>query len=182
MNYGNSRVSLVYARALFNAAKETSITEKISTDIKKTVTLLEQDNDALYKILSSPIMELEEKKDLIPKIFSNNVDDLLLNFMILLIAKNRFSYVGAIFMTYLDMVDDDLGIARGEIRISKIPDTESKNRIISSIRDIVDKKVEAEFIEDKDLVAGFSAKVGSYRVEYSFDSHLKEIEKKLIRG
>jgi F-type H+-transporting ATPase subunit delta len=182
MEHGNSKVSLVYARALFDTAKESSITEKISTDIKKIVTLLEQDNDALYKMLSSPIMELEEKRDLVSKIFSNNVDGLLLNFMILLVVKNRFNYIGGIFKTYLGMVDDSLGIARGEIRISRMPDTENKNRIISSIQDVVDKKVEVEFIEDKDLVAGFSATVGSHRLEYSFDSHLKEIEKKLIRG
>lgn len=182
MNHGNSKVSLVYAKALFNAANEGSITEKISEDIKRTITLLEKDNDALYKVLSSPIIELEEKKDFMSKIFSKNIDDLLLNFMVMLVSKNRFSYVGMIFKTYLEMFDEVLGIARGEIRVSKMPDTENKKRIISSIESVVDKKVEAEFIEDKDLVAGFSAKVASYRLEYSFDSHLKEIEKKLIRG
>lgn len=182
MDHSNSKVSLVYARALFNAAKENSITERIGTDIKKIIVILEQDNDALYKILVSPIMNMEEKKVLIPKIFSNSIDPLLLNFMVLLVDKDRFSYVGAMFKTYLDMVDEGLGIVRGEIKMSSIPDAEKKKMIISSIQDIINKKVEAEFIEDKDLVAGFSARVGSYRLEYSFDSHLKEIEKKLIRG
>ena len=169
MEHGNSKVSLVYARALFNAAQEGSITEKISADIKNTITLLEKDNDALYKVLSSPIMELEEKKTILPRIFSGNTDYLLLNFMVLLVTKNRFDYVGAIFKTYLGMVDESLGIASGEIRISNMPDAENKDKIINSIKGIVDKKIEAEFIEDKDLVAGFSAKVGSYRLEYSFD-------------
>ena len=102
--------------------------------------------------------------------------------MIMLVTKDRFNYVGAIFKTYLDMVDDSMGIIRGEIKMPRVPDTEKRSMIINSIQDIVNKKVEAEFIEDKELVAGFSARVGSYRLEYSFDSHLKEIEKKLIRG
>jgi F-type H+-transporting ATPase subunit delta len=182
MDHSNSKVSLVYARALFDVAKENAITDKVNVDIKKIIALLENDSDALYKMLVSPIMELEEKKKVLSKIFSGNVDALLLDFMIMLVTKDRFNYVGTIFKTYLDMVDDSLGIIRGEIKMPKIPDTEKRDMIISSIQDIVNKKVEAEFIEDKDLIAGFSARVGSYRLEYSFDSHLKEIEKKLIRG
>ena len=63
MDHSNSKVSLVYARALFDVAKENAIIDKISVDIKKIIALLENDSDALYKMLVSPIMELEEKKE-----------------------------------------------------------------------------------------------------------------------
>jgi len=179
---GNSKIFLVYARALFDSAKEGSKIDKISSDVKKITVILEQDDDAAYKMLSSPIVELEEKRKIASKIFSGGTDELLLNFLDLLIIKNRFGCVGNIFSAYSEMVDREHGIVRGEIKVSKVPEQDNKKRIIDSIQGLINKKVEADFVEDKDLVAGFSASVGSYRLEYSFDSHLKQIEKKLIRG
>jgi F-type H+-transporting ATPase subunit delta len=181
-NSGNSKVSLVYARALFNAAQEGYIIDKINADIKKATAFLESDNEALYKMLSSPIVELQDKKTILSNLFAKEVDTLLFNFFNLLVVKNRLDYVGSIFTIYSEMVDNNAGIVRGEVKISKMLDTDKRNKIIDSIQNVVNKKVEAEFIEDQDLVAGFSASVGSYRLEYSFDSHLKQIEKKLIRG
>jgi len=80
------------------------------------------------------------------------------------------------------MVDEMSGLSRGEIKISKLPDKENKDKIVASIQSLLNKKINVEFVQDDDLVAGFSAKVGSYRLEYSFEAHLKEIEKKLVRG
>jgi len=178
----NSKVSLVYARALFNAAKEDSLIDSINADLIKVKEALIQDDEALYKILSSPIVDIDEKKDLLSKIFFQRVNDFLFNFLNLLITKNRFDNVAGIFDVYAEMVDEMSGLSRGEIKISKLPDDENQKKIVDSIQGLLNKKIKVEFVQDKDLVAGFSAKVGSYRLEYSFETHLKEIEKKLIRG
>jgi len=74
----NSKVSLVYARALFNAAKEDSVIDDISADLIKVREALVLDNEALYKIISSPIVEINEKKDLISKIFAKKINDFLM--------------------------------------------------------------------------------------------------------
>ncbi len=182
MGNSNSKVSLVYARALLSAAKERSVVEKLCEDIRKASIILEQENKALYYVLSSPIVELEGKKGIVSSVFLNIVDTVLLNFMLLLLDKDRFNYINDIFETYGNMVDEDKGVARGKIKVSKMPDTENRTKILRSIEGMINKKIEAEFVEDKDLVAGFSANIGSYGLEYSFDSHLREIEKKLIRG
>lgn len=178
----HSKVSLVYARALFNAAKEESLVDVITEDLIKVRAVLEQDNEYLYKTLSSPIINSEEKKVVVSKIFAKKINDLLFNFLVLLITKNRFGNAAGVFNTYADLVDELNGLSRGEISISKLPGNEDKEKIVGSIQDLLKRKVSVNFVEDKDLVAGFSASIGSYRLEYSFEAHLKEIEKKLIRG
>jgi F-type H+-transporting ATPase subunit delta len=179
---GHSKVFLVYARALFDAAKGGSLIDSVADDIVKVRSILEQDSDYLYKILSSPIVNLEEKKIIVSKVFLKRISDLMFNFLILLITKNRFSNIVGVFNAYAALVDDLKGLSRGEINISKLPSSEDQKKIVDSIQGLLNKKVSAEFIENKELIAGFSASIGSYRLEYSFDTHLKEIEKKLIRG
>jgi len=178
----NSKVSLVYARALFNAAKESSLIEDINKDIVKVRETLGQDKDSLYKILSSPIVEINDKKMILSKVYMKQINDLLFNFLELLIAKNRFINVAGVFDLYAGMADEESGLSRGEVRISKLPDEENKKKIIDSIQGLLNKKINIDFVQDQELIAGFSARVGSYRLEYSFDTHLKQIEKKLIRG
>lgn len=181
-NSANSKVSLVYARALFNAAKENDVITDIVGDIVQVKKILGYDEESLYKMLSFPIVEQDQKKAIILKVFSKRINDLLLKFMNLLIIKNRFSNIDGIFDMYNEMVDELSGIYRGEIKASKIPNDENKKKIVDSIQILLNKKISVDFVEDQDLVAGFSASVGSYKLEYSFDAHLKQIEKKLIRG
>ena len=181
-NSANSKISLVYARALFNAAKENNVIANISDDIVQAKTVLSYDEESLYKMLSSPIVEQEQKKAMLLKVFSKRINDLLLNFLNLLIVKDRFSNVGGIFEVYSDMVDELSGVSRGQVTASKIPNDENKKKIVDSIQVLLNKKISVDFVEDQELVAGFSASVGSYKLEYSFDAHLKQIEKKLIRG
>ena len=179
---GGSKVALVYARALFNAVKEGSDLEKVGVDIKDLLILLNDNNSALYRMLSSPIMDIKEKKDLMSKVFPSNMDSILINFLELLMSKSRFDQVKGVLDMYSMMLDEHNGVVRGEVKISNMPNSDEKGKIVDSMKVLINKKIEADFIEDQELVAGFSANIGSYRFEYSFDSHLKQIEKKLIRG
>lgn len=177
----NSKVALVYARALFDLTLTDSSLDIVNQELQGIVETFSTCNKDFLKYISTPMIPTEDKRAFIFKVIQTQ-NQTLINFIDLLLNRNRLAFIEAIAGVYSIMVDEYNGILRGELKLAKIPDKEECEKLLKTISSLVKKRVELKLIEDKGLVAGFSARLGSYGIDYSFDLHLRQIEKKLIRG
>ena len=96
--------------------------------------------EGLYSFLKNVKLSKETKIDLVKSCLGDKVDDLSLQFIYILIEKNRISYYEEIFDEYHKMANHELNIKEG---------------IIESVRPLDDKKIK----ELEDLLSNDKEKV-----------------------
>lgn len=114
-NSGNILIADRYADALVKIAQEGKLTfQKISTDLLLVKDILTQSKD-LGAFLTNPITSIEDKKEIIEKVFSSEIDGLIVNFLKVLVDKSRFSEFNEIFDSYNKYLDNINNISRVQV-------------------------------------------------------------------
>ena len=179
-----SKISTAYAKGLFLLLSEQDKAEMEKTydEFRSFLDVVGGKESDTYKKLSSPLMSVSEKIEVVINIFEKKVSKVLMNFLVLIIDKGRFNHIYDIYEASLLLRDEKDGVARGEIRVAKKPDKERQDKIVSSLSNVIGKKVLAEFVEDEAVIAGFVTMMGTHYVDYSLSSHLKQMETELNRS
>jgi len=90
MNTKNTLIAQRYADALVQIARDGKLTfEKINKDLNLIKEILEQSKD-LNEVLLNPVISIADKKEIIDKVFSGEIDVLVINFLKILTDKNKF--------------------------------------------------------------------------------------------
>ena len=87
-----SKISVRYARAIFELAEEKGLLEKVYADfrvVRETLASLPE----FKEVMASPIVKKSDKINLFVNSFGGKIDDLSLNFLKFLVDKNREIYV-----------------------------------------------------------------------------------------
>ena len=94
----DSKISIRYAKALFNAALETGIADKVMFDLVYIAEIITDDNYTY--MLGSPVVRTIVKKDITNNIFKNKVEHLTLNFLNIILKNNSEEYLDRIIRNY----------------------------------------------------------------------------------
>lgn len=150
------KIAKAYGDALFEIALDL----KKGDEYREIVhTLKDTMDDKLVRILSHPKISKAEKKECIDKIYGGLVDDVFIHFFKVLIDKNRFQYVCAIF----DAFDDDYvqyyNIIQANVWSARELSDDEKKRLEDKLKNKYHQSVECSYEVDKLLLAGIKVKV-----------------------
>lgn len=180
-----SNIAIKYAHALFEVAYSEGGKERIDqiiADIETINQILGQGKDSIFEFLSSPLINIDQKLQILGKIPESEINSSLYRLVTLLVERNRLKFINDIFYLLKKMRDEIDDVVHGEIFVASNVDNKVKEHIISNLHKIIGKKIEAKFIEDKNILAGFVTYVSSYYIDYSLSSQLKRLENELKRG
>ena len=82
------RVAQRYSTALYQAAAEQEIIDKIAADVSYLLELAET-SDEFGELIHDPLISPEFKKEIFQNLFSSRVDPLMLGFLTMLADKQR---------------------------------------------------------------------------------------------
>ncbi|MBK5261873.1 MAG: ATP synthase F1 subunit delta, partial [Peptostreptococcaceae bacterium] len=91
-------IDKVYARALYQVAQELNKEEQIISEAKELAVIIKSE-EGLRKFIDSPIISAKEKKDVLGKIFNEQIGEELMNFICVLIDKGRTRHFEKIVKT-----------------------------------------------------------------------------------
>lgn len=170
-------IEQVYANALFEAAKENNELEKTFSQVSFFVADIFNGYE-FESFMLNPDVTFIDKKNLLEKIFDEG--DLLLNFFLVLLVKNRFKYACKIFDNFISQYWEYKNVLHAKIfSVCKLPD-----EIIESVRKILEKKFGASIIIDNviddSIIGGFVVKVNKIVVDLSIKLSLDNFKKYLI--
>ena len=149
-NTKQTKIAKRYASALSGLNERTVV----FNDLLLTQKVLDESVD-LKNFLESPIFSTADKKEILSKVFTN-LSDKTMNFLYLLVDKNRFSFFDTILQEF-----------RGELDL------------ISNIKRVdVVSAVELNF--DESIVAGLIIKIGDKVIDNSLKTRLATMKKQLI--
>jgi len=175
---GNQIIAQRYADALMDCANDGLSKNDIYNQIKDVELSLNNSED-LQNVMSSPIVSTEEKKNVISKIFENNVNRTVLNFLKLLVDKNRFNILTSIVDEYKNTLDRQNGILELKLTSAIDLNDEEKENIKSKLKEILSRELELEWNTDSSIIGGLVFESGDNIVDCSLQHKLQEIQKEI---
>jgi F-type H+-transporting ATPase subunit delta len=173
-------IATVYARSLFEVAKEASKLDEIREDLDSIADAVSEDHE-LQVFFFSPYFSTEEKKEGLRK-FLQDADPILLNFLDLLIDNHRMPALFRI-RTLLDgLWENENDLLPVSVTSAVELDEETVRHIGDRIGEQTGRKVELTSSVDPDLLGGIVVRVGNSIIDASIRNRLDQLRKQVARG
>ncbi len=173
-----SKIPVRYARALFLLGKEKKNLDKLSEDINLLAVFFEN-TPSLILWMRSPIIKMQQKKDLFHKHFEGQLNPETLKFVDLIISKNRENFFPGIFRNFMHFYKTDAGIKTLILTTAYKVDDLIKQRISHNFAQKT--KFRHEFVTKvkPSLIGGFLLQVDDSLYDGSLATELKRLKKEL---
>ncbi len=160
-----------YSNALFELCVEKQCLEHVYQDI----TIMDEIIDDAYLMLYiQPNITKNTKKQMMQEVFKN-VNPLLLNFVQILIDKNKIKYLKAMFNEFIMLYNNYHGIVEIVIRTAKQLSEQQIERIKTAFEKKYEKRIKPKVIIDEKLIAGISIRIQDETFDYSIANQLTQL-------
>jgi F-type H+-transporting ATPase subunit delta len=170
----------MYARALFEAAKEQGRVEEAQQALGDFLAAVRQVPE-LSGMLENPQLDPQAKRAALAELLDDS-DELVRNFLLLLAEKGRAGELDEI-VTELDaLVAREQGRLTVELTTAHTLSDDEAGAIVRRIEEASGRTVEASRSVDPDLVGGIVLQAGSLRVDASVRGRLERLRQTLVKG
>jgi len=172
-----------YARALIDVASAAHKLDRIGDQLHALVRVISA-HEGLRDLLVNPAHGRAERMGVLEAVIQamGGVDPELMNFVRLLVDRNRIGAIADMARVYSDLADARAGRVRGRV-ISAVPlPPELLRRISEILEAITQRKVVLDVRIDPSILGGVSAQVGSVLYDGSLRTQLEELRRTLRRA
>jgi len=167
-----------YATALFAVARERGRLEEVRGDFQGIVDLLDS-NRRLFNFLLSPQVRTEDKKEMLESTLRGQVEDILADFLELLIDKKRFDHVREIFTAFVDLYEDYVGIVE-VVAVTALPLPEDLERkMVAKLESQLGKKIRLSKEVDPEIIGGMVLRIENKVIDGSVKYSLEKLRRNL---
>lgn len=174
-----SAIRVRYAKAFFSLAKENKMLDTLKTDIQKVFDVCNQSSDFI-NLLESPVVKTSKKTELITEIFKSEVNNLTLNFLLLITNNKRESYIPGICRNFLELTRKDQNIKSAVL----ITASEININTIGKIKVLLEKElnatVELNCKTNPEIIGGLILRVDDRQYDSSVAKQLRKIKQLLL--
>ncbi len=168
-----------YASALYDAAESSKQLDAVIADMRKLRELLE--NNAEFKIFAAnPRLTRHQLVEIVKKVAeAAKVGRIAETFLEVLGQNRRLTSLQDIIAVFLYEVHKRHGEQTAEVFAASAMSQEQQSSLAANLGKLTGSKVNVIVQEDKDLLGGFIAKVGSKLIDASLKGKLARIEREL---
>jgi F-type H+-transporting ATPase subunit delta len=170
----------VYARALFEVAKENGVLDRVHDELGEFADALAE-NRELQVFLFSPYFSSEEKKEGVRRIVSD-ADERLLNFLELLAERHRMPVLFRIRREFDSMWADENRLLPVIVTSAVELDEELVNSIGERIEEQTGRRVDLSSNVDPDVLGGLQVRVGNMVLDATVRNRLEQLRKQVARA
>ena len=175
------RIAKPYAQALYSAATEQDILDRIVTDANQILQLTQESED-FDGFLTNPILSPQFKSEMFQQLLSETVQPLTLNFLLLLALKQRERFLVAILRRFLEIVDLQAGRVVAQVTSAVSLTDVQKANLTQQLSDYSGAEVRLELSEDAAIQGGIIVRLGDTVFDGSITSQLQQMRTLLARG
>lgn len=170
----------VYAKALFGVGEKSGSTEKLIDELKSinaAVAELPKLNDAL----TAPQIGTEEKTALVEKAFSGKTSGPMMNFLKVIVQKDRFDCLPAVAVAAQQMHDQLSGKIQATLITAEEVDKKNRAEIAEQLSKKLGKEVELNAEVDPSIIGGVVVRVGDTVYDSSVAGQLEQVRAKAMK-
>ena len=174
----DSKISVRYARALFQSAVDSNLLEPVAVDIRELLGLL-QTSQEFKKTLSSPIVKPKNKFKLLVFLFGNKFNRLTISFLDLLLTNKRENFLEIILLNFLSIYKQRLGYKTARITTAVELDNETNEQIARVIKNFFDSNVEIDVTIKPSIIGGFVLRIDDKQIDTSVAGTIAKLRREL---
>ncbi len=168
----------MYARSLFQAAKEAGSLDVVHTELGEFVAAVDAVPE-LRGLLANPQIERDERAAALREILAD-ADELVRNFVLLLSEKGRTAQLDEVYREFDALVAAEAGRLTVALTTAyELSDAEAAS-IVEKIEQSSGRTVEATRSVDPALIGGIVLQVGSHRLDASVRGRLNRLRHELV--
>lgn len=173
-------IGIKYARALFAEAAEQGILEPVGAQLRGMHEVVRGNHD-LKEFMVSPEVPTENKLALVQSVFASRTNPLVVQFLTLLVEKNRIAVLEEIIEAFEVLMDDHEGRVKARV-VTAIPlDAAREQTLRAELSRITGKTVEVTQTVDASILGGVIVHLGNKIIDRSIRRGLREIRESLMR-
>lgn len=174
-----TRISLRYARAIFDVANKENIEEQMVKDFN-TVVAIKKSSRELRSIMNSPVVPQWKKSKIYEEIFTGQVSEAMLRFLQLLAEKHREKLFDSIHYHFTKLYNDKHNLLPVTISSAREIDNKLSDIILDRLTKFTGKKLLAKFETDKSLIGGIKIQIDDWVYDASLSTRLKLLKQQLV--
>ena len=175
------RVAQRYSTALYQAAAEQEIIDKIAADVSYLLELAET-SDEFGELIHDPLISPEFKKEIFQNLFSSRVDPLMLGFLTMLADKQRERGLVAILDKFQSILDEQAERIEAQVTAATELGETQRTALIEKLSVYSGQTVRLKIDIDPSIQGGFIAKLGDTIFDGSITTQLERMKLQLARG
>lgn len=172
-------VGINYGEALY----ELAIEEHSLAPMKEALLNVQQvidENPELKRVMDHPKIDKEEKKKLIEKVFQT--DHLLMNFLMLLVDRNRFDALSDIIAVYIQKANAALNIEVATVRSAVELSQQQKEQLRQMLMKKTGCTIELNCVVDPSCLAGIRVQILDEVLDNTIESKLENIKERVAQA
>jgi F-type H+-transporting ATPase subunit delta len=173
-------IAEVYARALFEAAKDDGVLDRAHEELGQFADALDEDRN-LQVFLFSPYFSSEEKKDGIRRIVSD-ADERVLNFLELLAERHRMPALFRIRRIFDSLWAEENKLLPVVVTSATELDAGLVEDIGKRIEEQTGRRVELSSNVDPDVLGGLMVRVGNMVLDATVRNRLEQLRKQVAKA
>jgi ATP synthase F1 delta subunit len=173
-------IAEVYARALFEAAQDDGVLDRVHDELGQFADTLDEDRN-LQVFLFSPYFSSEEKKQGVRRIVTD-ADERLLNFLELLAERHRMPALFRIRRVFDGLWADENKLLPVTVTSATELDQGLVDDIGKRIQEQTGRKVDLSSQVDPDVLGGLRVQVGNLVLDATVRNRLEQLRKQVAKA
>lgn len=169
-----------YADALFEVSQELNKIEAIEEELLFIASCLTQYPE-VNLLLKSPLVQLQEKKEIFTTIFNQRISLEVMNFMFILLDKRRQNYILAIIEEFKRMADAARNMVEAIAYTAESMTQVDILELQAKLSSTSGKNVKLKNVINKDIVGGVLIKLGDKVIDGTIKSRLDQMRNQLTQ-
>lgn len=173
-------VSKVYGEALFEAATDHGNAMQLMNETTQLLKILDENPD-FDKLMKHPGIPKQEKLSMIEKIFRGRISDDLTEFLKIVVTKERYGSLRAIFAYYTELVRESEKMGTAYVSTAVELTTEQRQAVRDKLLQTTSyQSFDVYYHVDPSLIGGMVIRVGDRVVDSSIRTKLEDMKKQLL--
>ena len=173
-------IAEVYARALFEAAKDDGVLDRVHDELGQFVDALDEDRN-LQVFLFSPYFSSEEKKQGVRRIVTD-ADERIVNFLELLAERHRMPVLFRIRRVFDALWAEENKLLAVTVTSATELDGGLVEDIGKRIEEQTGRRVELSSNVDPDVLGGLRVRVGNMVLDATVRNRLEQLRKQVAKA
>lgn len=176
-----TRVTIRYARALFELAREKKLLSQVADDLNYVLQVYQSSAD-FSRLLDSPVVQTADKKKIFVRLFRNKVNPLTGEFLDMVVEKGRENLLAIIIERFHELLDREQGILRGRLETAYRFSQDQLAALKKQMDKLTGKNVIIRQHVNPELLGGFIIRLEDTVIDTCIKSQLARMREAMVSG